>query len=696
MEQWEKNTGDLNLDDILKEFGSSQPEEDAPQTLPVQEDEDVVVWDGKPVHREKTPPAMPQDTVRLNEVTKEVQKQCATTQETVTFTPVSGDTMPFTPVKDEKETTEPEFVPPEEQKAEPYSEQWEPEYENPVGEYVPPEPIVFRPKSRLRELKKKLIAGPEKRYYELTERGFGKLQAAILTCGLVALLSALTAVMYAMGAVPEDRMRLLVFGQLLGLLLAALLGSYQLMEGFGDLVKRRFSLNTLLLFSLVACVADGILCLYEVRVPCCAPFSLNMTMSLWCAYQNRNTELKQMDTMRRAIRLDILVLEENAFEELPGILRGEGQVEDFMDHYRTPAKPDFVLNTYSLVALFVSIGIGVVAGIFSGVAVGIRFFSASLLVAVPATAHIAVSRPRAILERRLHKLGAVLCGWDGVSALSSRAVFPLNDEDMFPSGHVKMNGLKFYGSRNPDQVVAYTTAVMVADGGGLAPLFNQLLESRNGYHFEVETLRRYSNGGVGGVVNGETVLVGTRSFMKEMGIEIPEGAKINQAVYAAIDGVLNGLFAITYNKTKSTAIGLTTLCAYRGLTPVVTAGDFMLTEEFVANKFGVNTRRMIFPDRKKRNALAAEKISEGAKVAALTTQEGLASVAYAVTGARVLRSTCVSGVVVQMIGGILGMLIMLALTLVHAEYLLSPENLLLYELVWMIPGILITEWTRVV
>ena len=696
MEQWEKNTGDLNIDDILKEFGSSQQEENAPQTLPAQDDEDVLVWDGKPVRREKTPPAIPQDTVRLNEITKEVRKQQPTTQQTVAFTPVSGDTMPFKPVESNSQPQEPAFVPPQEEKAEPYSDEWEPEYEDPVGQYVPLEPIVFRPKSRLRELKKKLIAGPEKRYYELTGRGYGKLQAAIFTCGLVALLSVLTAAMHAMGVVPEQRMRLLVFGQLLGMLIAALLGSYQLMEGFGDLIKRRFSLNTLLVFSLVACVADGILCLREVRVPCCAPFSLNMTMSLWCAYHNRTTERRQMDTMRKAVRLDSVILDEDVYEGLPGILRGEGQVEDFMDHYRTVAGPDRTLNTYSLVALFLSIGIGIVAGVLSGVVTGVRFFSASLLIAVPATAHIAVSRPKTILGRRMHKLGCVLCGWNGVADLHTKAVFPLSDEDLFPSGSVKMNGLKFYGSRNPDQVVAYTTAVMVADGGGLAPLFNQLLESRNGYHFEVETLKHYPNGGVGGIVNGETVLVGTRSFMREMGVELPEGAKIKQAVYAAVDGVLNGVFAITYNKTKSTAIGLTTLCAYRGLTPVVASGDFMITEEFIAGKFGVNTRRMEFPDRKKRSALSHRIPSEEAQVVALTTQEGLASVAYTVTGARVLRSTCVVGVIIQMIGGILGMLIMLALTVVHAEYLLTPENLLLYELVWMIPGLLITEWARFV
>lgn len=690
MEQWEKDTGDLNIEDILKEFGSSQPEEDAPETaVPAQEDipaeEDVLLWDGNPVRREEVPPAMPQDTVRLNDIAREVRKRTAVTDETIAFTPVH-----------EQEPEEPAFIPPEEPKTEPYSAQWEPEYEQPMGEYVPPEPIVFRPRSRLQELKKKLIAGPEKRYYELTELGLGKLQMAILACGFVALLSVFTAGMYAMGMVSEGRMRLLVFGQLLGLLLAALLGSYQLMEGFSDLFKRRFSLNTLLLFSLVACVADGILCLYEVRMPCCAPFSLNMTMSLWSAYQKRNTELGQMDTMRKAVRLDSVVLEEDIYNGQAGILRGEGQVEDFMDHYRAPSAPERTLNTYALIALFLSLGIGITAGVLSGIATGVRFFSAALLVAAPATSYIAVSRPMAILERRMHKLGAVLCGWKGVSALNTKVAFPLSSEDLFPSGSVKMNGLKFYGSRNPDQVVAYSAAVMIADGGGLAPLFSQLLESRNGYHFEVETLRHYPNGGVGGVVNGEAVLVGTLSFMKEMGVEMPEGAKISQAVYAAIDGVLNGLFAITYSKTKSTAMGLTTLCAYQGLTPVLTGGDFMLTEEFIAGKFGVNTRRMAFPERKIRDELAARRPGEEAEVVALTTQEGLTGAAYAVTGARVLRTASVVGAAVQMMGGILGLLIMLALTVVHGEYLVTPENLLLYELVWMLPGLLITEWTRFV
>jgi hypothetical protein len=47
-----------------------------------------------------------------------------------------------------------------------------------------------------------------------------------------------------------------------------------------------------------------------------------------------------------------------------------------------------------------------------------------------------------------------------------------------------------------------------------------------------------------------------------------------------------------------------------------------------------------------------------------------------------------------MLGGILGLVMMLVLAILGAQELLTPMNLLVYELVWLIPGMLITEWTR--
>ena len=663
---------EFSLDDIMKEFGDPAAAEPAEEPAEPEETPAEV-----PEAEPEEPEAVTGDTIRIDDLVKTV-KEAPSMEETQRFDPVG----------------EPETVQPSKEEAEPFSENWEPEYEQPIGEYVPPEPIVFRPRSRLRELKRKLIAGPEKRYYELSEQGVGKLQAVIFLSLLVVLLSAGATVMYAMGAVQENRLRLMVFLQFFAMLLSALLGSFQLLEGITDLLHKRFTLNTLLVFTFIACCADGIFGLKELRIPCCAAFSLEMLMALWSAYHKRNTEMGQMDTLRKAIRLDGVSKCPDFFDGKPGLLRGEGQVEDFMDNYDAPAKPEKVLGTYGLVALIVSVAVGIVAGVLHGVSMGVQVLAVSLLAAMPATAFITVSRPTAILEKRLHRLGSVICGWQGVEGLSGKLVFPVDHSDLFPSGSCKMNGVKFYGDREPDEVVAYATALIDGAGDDLAPLFVRLLDSRNGRHYDVENLNAYSGGGIGGEVCGEPVLAGNLSFMKDMGVEIPEGMRVDQAVYVAIDGELSGLFAITYGKARSAAAGLGTLCAYRGLTTVVTTGDFMVTQSFVRSKFGINTRRMAFPEPGVRAELAAAQRPEDAPSLAMTTQTGLAPIAYAVTGARALRTAANLGMIVHMIGGIVGLAMMAVLAVMGFAQLLTPANMFLYELVWMVPGLLITEWTR--
>ena len=83
-------------------------------------------------------------------------------------------------------------------------------------------------------------------------------------------------------------------------------------------------------------------------------------------------------------------------------------------------------------------------------------------------------------------------------------------------------------------------------------------------------------------------------------------------------------------------------------------------------------------------------------ILALTTRDELISSAYAVTGARALRQSTKLGVAIHLLGGILGLVIMLALGYLGSTELLTPTNVLLYQLLWAVPGLLVTEWTRVV
>lgn len=581
------------------------------------------------------------------------------------------------------------------QPQEEFTEEWEPEYEQPMGDYIPPQPIIFQPQSRLRELKRKLVTGPEKRYYEISEVGLGKLQLAIFLCAVVVLLGVLTSVLYATGHVPEGRMRLMVFGQLFLMLLAALPGSFQLIEGVEDMCHGRFSLNSLLTCTFAACIMDAVFCLQSLRVPCCAAFSLTMLMSLWSAYHKRSTEMGMMDTMRKATQLDKLSVAEDYMDGQKGLLREQAQVEDFMDNYRSASAPEKVLNKYSLAALLVSLALGVLGGILKGPSTGVQVLSVSLLAGVPASAFISHTRPWSILERQLHKVGAVLCGWKGVMGLKGKVVFPVAHTDLFPAGSAKMNGVKFFGSREPDEIVAYCTALVEADGGTLAPLFRQVLESRNARHYDVENFRAYP-GGIGGEVMGEPVLVGMFPFLQDMGVEIPEGIRVNQAVCVSIDGELCGLFAVTYEKDRNAALGLHVLCSNRKVKTVLTSNDFMLTDSFLRAKFGINPKRIQMPDHELCRQLQEKKLPEDAQALVMSTRSGATPFVVGVMGAKALRTASILGTVIHMLGGILGLGAMAVLTILGRTDLLTPMNMFLYQLVWLVPGLLVTYWTKII
>ena len=702
-----ENNQDFDLEDILKEFGE-QPEAEEPAQSATQMPE-LRFDDESRALPEESPEEAPDETAdfALEDFAEEVP------EETTAFTledfaeevpegsepSLPDDTQEFAPVEEAPDEflslDEPTIaINLPEEAAEPQPAVAEPAFE--VEEEFIPAPIVFTPRSRLKELKKQLVAGPERRYYELSEMGVGRLQAAVLLNLLVVLICGGVTTLFALELVPENRMKLVVFSQVLAMLISALLGSNLMLDSLGDLLKGRFTVNTLLTLTFAACLIDSVFCLQELRVPCCAAFSLEMTMALWSRLQKHNTEMAQMDTMRKAVRLHGIVRVENYYEGKDGLLRKEGEVSDFMDTYSKMPSPEVVQSVYAVLSLLICIGIAIFAGMLHGISMGVQILSTSLLVAVPASFFISISRPMAILEARLHMVGTVLCGWEGVKDLCGKAVFPISDLDLFPQGSTKLNGVKFYGSRNPDEVVSYTASVIHVAGGGLVPVFDQLLSSRNGRLYPVQSYRNYGDGGIGGEVDGLPVLVGTMAFLQDMGVEIPEGTMVSQAVYTAVDGELCAVYAISYAKMRSAAAGLVTLCGYRKLKPLKLSGDFMLTEDFLRSKFNVKTNRIAFPDRDTCQKLQQHPIDPDEPVLALTTREELVSAAYAITGSRALRQATKLGVIIHLIGGILGLVIMFVLGYLGSTELLTPANILLYQLIWAVPGLLVTEWTRIV
>ena len=674
MDQKDKNQ-DFSLEEIMQEFASDTPE----FILPDEIDDDESFAEVKPEIAEPEDTdapgfSMAADTIRLDMLSLLPKKSDeAEPQVQPDQTLVLPALSPEEPVPDESPAREvPDLT----------------AQQRPVSN-----PIQFR--SRLSELKRKLVAGPEKRYYDLTEVGLGRVQLAIFLNLLIVLLCTGGSAMYAMGMVAANRLRLMIFSQILAMMLSVLLGCYVLMDGIVDLFTGKFSLNTMLFLTLAACAADAMFCLEQLRVPCCAAFCLEMTFALWNRSLRRRTEMGQMDTLRKASRLDGIVKVPDHMGNGPAVVRTEGRVEDFMDHYAARTGPEKAMNIYAAISILGSIGVAVLAGLQHDLSLAIQVFSTSMLVAVPAGAFVSQSRPAAILGHRLHMVGTVLCGWKGIKSLCGKASFPLFDRDIFPQGTIKLNGVKFLGDRVPEDVISAAASLAQHRGGGLEPVFTQLSVSHGCQPCEVEDFCLLP-GGLGGMVSGENCLLGLSECLKEQGVEIPDAALVNNAVYFSVNGILTAVFVLSYSRTKASAAGLVTINGCRKLRPMILCRNFMITPQLMKEKFGIRPKRYDFPAPEVRDEFAAFVPDPELLAGALTTQLNLSSMAYAVTGARVLRGSCRTGLALHVFAGIVGLLIMAALAYLGDTSLLSPINILLYQLVWLLPGLLITEWVRTV
>lgn len=711
MQPKESKDLDFTLDEILKEFSLPGEAVNPAEEEPVQPDEvpqtrqEPVSGDTVRMEPVSVPtPAVTDATVTFHPVSGETQAFRPVSQETQTFRPIpqepeaveplSGDTAEYAPVSMPETVLEPEPIPapaPQAPAQEAFSEDWEPEYEEPMGDY--PQPIQFPSKNRQTVLRKKLVSGPEKLYHKLVGQGLGSLQLGIILHLVLLVLSAVGTMIPVIFSVSESNMRLLVFCQLVVIMVGGLLACYRMLVGIGNLIRKKFTLNVLLLLTFVACTVDGFLCLRTQQMPYATGLSLLLLMAQWAEYQRRNTQMSQMDTLRKALDVTAMVKLPNYYEGRSGYVSVEGDPDAFMEEYHKRSVPEKRLDLFGLVALGVAVLLMVYVGLRHDWTVATRVLCAALLAAVPASALVSMSRPAALLEANLHRLGAVLCGWKGIREADRHMIYPLTHKDLFPKECAKLNGVKFYGSIDPGRVVAYSAALINQDGDGMMEIFSHMPKSRNLQQYHVADFVAYP-GGICGLVDGCPVMVGTQEFLTEMGVPVPDDVRIANAVYASLAGQFSAVFATQYTRSKSSVIGMRSLCGYHHVRPVMIACDFILTDRFIHNKLSVNPRRVEFPEREVRQHLAATPVPADAPVVALVTKNGLAPRACAMTGARVLRITMLLGAMVHIAAGAIGLLAVAVLALIGGFDVLSAANLFGYSLVWMLPGLLITEWTR--
>ena len=314
----------------------------------------------------------------------------------------------------------------------------------------------------------------------------------------------------------------------------------------------------------------------------------------------------------------------------------------------------------------------------------------SALLAAGATFSLPLSwsLPWSRLARHLQKAGCAVAGWAGASRIAGRKSMIVTDSDLFPPGTIQLNGVKVFGEEL-SKAASYAATLARCAGCGLERLFDGLVRSEGGRYEEAVDFSFYEEGGYSAAIHGESVLLGTASFMRKMDVRLPTGINLKTGIFLAVDRQLAAVFAVKYNAAENVDFALR-MMRRSHITPILAARDPNITPALLKRKFYKKVK-VEYPDLSARVALSEAEQDRGLP-RALLFREGLLPYAETVVGSHRLCRAARRGVGLSLLGSAAGTLLAFYMAFLGKYSLMTPLALLAFLLLWVLPVLLMSDW----
>lgn len=476
----------------------------------------------------------------------------------------------------------------------------------------------------------------------------------------------------------------------LALLLIELVLCHQVpLYGVRRLAAGRCTAPLLTTLAALASAADCALCLFSEGRTAVPPYAAAASLSLAFAQWGISREARGDYDSLRVASLDehppYLVTETGR-----GACKQRGSLRGF---YTTARRTDYAARLQTVFLPLILTASVVFAGLTSlGRGRGADFLLHwSVLLTAGATCSLPLcwGLPWSRLTRRQQKSGCAVAGWDGAARIGKRRRLILTDTDLFPPGTIRLNGVKVYGEE-VGKVSAYAAAVSRGAGCGLTRVFEGLAVGENAPREEANDLSFYEQGGFGGTIRGESVLLGTASFLRKQDVRLPGNINLKTGIFLAIDHRLAAVFAVKYEAAENVDYALRIMRRSR-VTPILAARDPNITPALLKRKFYKNLKAE-YPALTDRVALSEAEEDRGLP-RALLLREGLLPYAEAVVGSRRLRTAVRRAVWLSLAGSAVGLLLTAYLVSLQKFDLLTPLSLIVFLLLWTLPVLLLSDWT---
>lgn len=483
-----------------------------------------------------------------------------------------------------------------------------------------------------------------------------------------------------------------------------------LSSGFAGLFKGRPNSDSVISLACVLTVAQSAYTVWSVQTsgpvshiyPCVAGFALLLNglgkssmhkrifYNFRCLISNKDkhvvtgveseTEAKEMS---RGMDIEIPYLKYTVpVDFATGFLKNS--------YYLDPADSLALKTAYPIV------GVCAVAGVLAGlitqsVLFGLSVSTAGMLICASMGDVLAFNRPFERLNRKLNITKTFISGFGTVDELALADCVVLDSRDLFPSGTCNLRGIKTFNGMSVSDAIIYMTAVLRTTDSPLNDLFMRVVEGKTDFLPPVEGTAYEERMGVSAWLYDKKMLVGSKELLESHGVEIPRKSNPydyiignQRVVFLAIDGKAVAMFIVSYAADRRIRTSLQKL-ERTGVSILVKTPDANLDEKFLSKIFslGPNTIRIM-------SGIAVgiydKLINESAPKlnAGLVTGGRMRSFINAVAGCVNIFTLIQTLSVIELIGMILGVLVITVCGCCGALANIGSVAILIYCMFWTV------------
>ncbi|MBR5868817.1 MAG: hypothetical protein IKZ21_05170, partial [Clostridia bacterium] len=483
-------------------------------------------------------------------------------------------------------------------------------------------------------------------------------------------------------------------------LVCLVIGRSVLSAGFGRLLRLKPDLDSVIALSSVFTFLLGFLCLV---IPAWRDFPVPLSLPVLAIFLRilsrrlvlitRHASVKSVSRYTEAETLLLSV--DGGYDDCPTYLRTDSKgFNRFYHGLRTETLGDRIMGAYSRVCLILVLPIAILSAIFppAGHHLGQFFYMAALLLAVIPNGTLVLFNAYAYfnIAKRMRAAGAYPGGMRSFLAYSREGFTVVSDRDLYPDDTVSITDFKLLASYDRKTVFQYAASLLSAVNCSLAAPFVRVMKDEYMMMSKVTNIR-FTGEAISAEVDGHHIIIGDDAAMRRAGFRVTR-LPTRLPVYIAIDAELACVFALNYAPAPDTEYSLRLLIHYLRI-PVISALDFNITVDRVEKSFRIRPGVIVCPPIETRVALAnPDRAIEATGVVFL--RSGIRPMAETIEGSRRFRTASTMMLLFGMASGLLG--VILAAVMGSNGWFASANgaNLLLYQLLWLVPGLILSLWAK--